>query len=85
MTTDLGRCTKQVSDNEGWATWYQCKRNAKMTFEGNRFCTQHDPIKRAERHSKADEQLRAKWSREDYDRVAGNYCRAKGLTIEELT
>ena len=90
MTTDLGQCIELIYGNMGLG--YQCSRKAKVVHERKAYCNQHSPAGQAKREEKFQEKLtrhretdRKKYAAMSYDRKAGDYCRAKGLTIEELT
>lgn len=84
MTTDLGRCTKQVSGRAtSWPRYHQCKRKA-VIVDGKAFCTVHSPAKVVKRDAKVSEKWNAKWDKTRYERAAARYCRAKGLTMEDL-
>lgn len=90
MTT---QCTKRVfstlrSDISG----HICNRNAKV-FVGNKgLCTLHSPEGQANKERKFQEKYNAqraadteRFAKLAYDRAAGNWCRSKGMTVEDLT
>jgi len=63
----------------------------KVFDEAKWWCTQHSPAKEAERRQQSDERYAAKTTvrheqsaKEAYDRTAGNYCRALGLTLDDV-
>ena len=87
------RCNKLVLA-PGWeAAWggHRCFRNATVFDQDKWWCTHHPPAKKAERLGQQKERyetqtkaLDERFSTEAYDRAAGRYCRARGLTLEAL-
>lgn len=84
MTAELGRCTKRVSGHERWAKLHQCQRNAKVVVEGKSFCTQHSPAAQEKRDKAYREKRDTELENRHYSFAAAAWCRAKGMTIEEL-
>jgi len=49
------RCHQEVGDYSlNWPHYHQCYRKWKVEVGGNRFCTQHDPVK-------VEEKRKARW------------------------
>ena len=92
MTTTLGYCTQTIFSNARWDfEGHTCSRKAKVVEDGKRLCSLHSAAGQAKKEQKSQEKMafnRAidlkRFDKLAYDRAAGDYCRAKGLTIEEL-
>ena len=86
-------CSEKVlSRDGGWNPGrHGCTRTGKVFDQDKWWCIQHSPAEKAKRMRKMaelDEARRERMSqhmvKERYDRAAGDYCRAKGLTVEQL-
>lgn len=88
----MGTCSKRVfstlrSDVGG----HICTRNAKVVENGKPFCALHSVAGQAEKERKFQEKYAAHraadneiYAKRAYNSAAGNWCRARGMTIEEL-
>lgn len=84
MTANLERCSKQVLGQGQWPKWYRCSRKATISVNEGKFCTQHSPDKVAERETKSRRQYDAESEKRRYVWAATAWCRAKGMTLEDL-
>ncbi len=83
------KCSERVDG--GRMGTVPCSRGGKVFDQGKWWCTQHSPAKLIERRRQTrerwsvEERLRQElFTKETYDRAAGDYCRVRGLALEEL-
>lgn len=85
----MERCAETINHG-GWPS--PCSRNGRVFDQNKWWCTQHSPAKKAERVQKQDERYKTQtlmWEERQtklrYDHAAGDYCRASGLSLENLS
>ncbi len=87
------QCSQRVFDGTRGDRGHICTRYAKVFLEdGTPFCNLHSPEGQAEKERKFQETYAAqrdadhkKYEMLAYDRKAGDYCRALGLTYHDLS
>ena len=74
---DKNQCSEEVWDGSSWTTQL-CRKKAKVTTEGKRYCTIHDPIYIKNKDLEAEIAYRAKDCKKcDFnftDRQRYSYC-----------
>ena len=85
MAEEKQKCVARVG---GGFDRHGCTRYATAEVDGKHYCTIHNPIKRKEKDEIRRKQWEKEWadSRERiaYESAAIQYCRKKGLTVEQL-
>ena len=89
------QCSKVVYNNTSFRG-KPCKRIGKVERDGKWYCVQHDPVSVKEKQDAKNKQWQVEWEERQvrlleqqkelaYQQAAAAYCRALGMTFEDMT